>query len=574
GWKADIQPMLVWKGRWHASGLEAIAPVVRSFLLTEPLRQRAWAGYLVAVLLSLAALGIRFALGDRLTGFPFLTFYPAVLAAAFAGGRGPGLLAAALSGALAWYFLVAPVNAFGFSSIGDVLAIGLYVFVTVTLVLLVHGMNRAYGLLLRSEGERAKLNAELERRVEDRTSELLETTERLRAEIAARAEAEARVAQMQRLEAVGQLTGGIAHDFNNMLAIVIGNLDLAQRRIARGMTDVGRFIENSREGAKRGATLTQRLLAFGRRQPLSPEPLNVNALVHGMSELLRHSLGEEIEIETVLAGGLWRTYADATQLESAIVNLAVNARDAMPGGGKLTIETMNAHIDDAYAAANPDAVPGQYVVLAVSDTGEGMPKDVLDRSFEPFFTTKAVGHGTGLGLSQIYGYLKQSGGHAKIYSEVGRGTTVKLYFPRYMAAEEPARCEKALEPLLPAAAGAEETILVVEDEPGVRAMSVETLKELGYTVLEAENGPRAIETLERDGAVELLFTDVVMPGMTGRELAEEVKRRWPKVKVLYTTGYTRNAIVHGGRLDAGVSLLPKPYSAEELSRKVRAALDG
>ena len=529
---------------------------------------------MLAVLLSLAALAIRFALGDRLTGFPFLTFYPVVLIAAFAGGRGPGLAAAALSGVLAWYHLVAPFDAFGFSTIGDFLAIGLYVFVTVTLVLLVHGMNRAYGLLLRSEGERAKLNAELERRVEERTAELLETTDRLRAEIAARAEAEARVAQMQRLEAVGQLTGGIAHDFNNMLAIVMGNLDLAQRRIARGVTDVGRFIDNSMEGARRGAALTQRLLAFGRRQPLSPATLDVNAVVQGMSEMLRRSLGPGIEIETVLAGGLWRTHADATQLESAIVNLAVNARDAMPGGGKLTVETMNAHIDEAYSAVNPDAVPGQYVVVAVSDTGEGMPQDVLERAFEPFYTTKDVGQGTGLGLSQIYGYLKQSGGHAKIYSELDRGTTVKLYLPRQLAPSEPAQAEKPEEPRLLAMGRAEETVLVVEDEPGVRAMSVETLKELGYAVREAEDGASALQALEREGPVQLLFTDVVMPGMSGRELADEVKRRWPQMKVLYTTGYTRNAIVHGGRLDVGVSLLPKPYTAEELSRKVRAVLDG
>ncbi len=544
------------------------------FELTDPLRRRRWLGYLIAVLLSLASLGIRLALGDRLIGFPFLTFYPAVLVAAFVGGRGPGLVAAALSGALAWYYLVEPVNVFGFSTIGDYLAVGLYVFVTVSLVLLVHGMNRAYGLLLQSEAERAALNAELEQRVEERTAELLQTTEQLRAEIAARADAEARVAQLQRLEAVGQLTGGIAHDFNNMLAIMMGNLDLAQRRIARGSGDVGRLIDNAMEGATRGAALTRQLLAFGRRQPLSPSSLDVNALVRGMSELLRRSLGPGVEIETVLAGGLWRTYADATQLESAIVNLAVNARDAMPEGGKLTVETMNAHIDDAYAAANPGAVPGQYVVVAVSDTGRGMPREVLDRAFEPFFTTKDVGQGSGLGLSQIYGYLKQSGGHAKIYSEIGRGSTVKLYLPRQMAIEDSGR-DAAAEGA-PALAGgrAEETILVVEDEPGVRSVAVEALRELGYSVLEAEDGAAALALLERREPVALLFTDVVMPRMTGRELADQVRDRWPEVKLLYTTGYTRNAIVHGGRLDAGVNLLPKPYTTEQLSRKVRAVLDG
>jgi CheY-like chemotaxis protein/nitrogen-specific signal transduction histidine kinase len=408
--------------------------------------------------------------------------------------------------------------------------------------------------------------------VEERTGELLATTEQLRGEIAARADAEARVAQLQRLEAVGQLTGGIAHDFNNMLAIMMGNLDLAQRRIAKGSADVGRFIDNAMEGARRGAALTRQLLAFGRRQALRPASVDVNALVRGMSELLRRSLGPGVEIETVLGGGLWRTYADATQLESAIVNLAVNARDAMPGGGKLTVETMNAHIDDAYAALNPDAVPGQYVLVAVSDTGTGMPPDVLERAFEPFYTTKGVGEGSGLGLSQIYGYLKQSGGHAKIYSEPGRGSTVKLYLPRQMpgeGGEEP----KAEEPTVLAIGRIEEIVLVAEDEPGVRETAVEALRELGYTVLEAEDGPAALRLLEQRGPADLLFTDVVMPGMTGRELADETLRRWPGMRILYTTGYTRNAIVHGGRLDAGVSLLPKPYTTEELSRKVRAVLD-
>ena len=550
-----------------------MALAVNMYLLTEPLRRRPWTGYPVAVLLCLVALGIRLVLGERLTGFPFLTFYPAVLVAAFVGGRGAGLLSAALSWVLAWFFLVKPFNAFGFSSIGDYLATALFAFVTVSLVLLVHGMNRAYGLLAASEAERAALNGELEQRVEQRTGELLKTTELLRSEITARADAEAKVAQLQRLEAVGQLTGGVAHDFNNMLAVMMGNLDLAQRRLARGSPDVGRFVDNAMEGAKRGAALTQRLLAFGRRQPLSPSTLDINALVRGMSELLRRSLGAGIEVETVLAGGLWRTHADATQLESAIVNLAVNARDAMPDGGKLTVETMNAHIDDAYAAVNPDAAPGQYVVIAVSDTGGGMPEHVLQRAFEPFFTTKDVGHGTGLGLSQIYGYLKQSGGHAKIYSEVGRGTTVKLYFPRQLGADEAVREAASDEPAPRAGGRAGEAILVVEDEPGVRSVACEALRDLGYSVHEAADGAAALRLLERNGAVNLLFTDVVMPGMTGRELAEEVGRRWPAVKILYTTGYTSNAIVHGGRLDPGVNLLPKPYTGDQLSRKVRAVLD-
>ncbi len=543
------------------------------FELTDPLRRRPWVGYGAAILLSLAALAIRLLLDERLTGFPFLTFYPAVLVTALIGGRGPGLVAAVFSWGLAWFYLVEPFNAIGFNSLGDFLATALYVFVTVSLVLLVHAMNTAYALMLQSEAERARLNAQLEQRVKERTRELLERTEQLSAEITARTDAEARVAQLQRLEAVGQLTGGIAHDFNNMLAIMMGNLDLAQRRIARGNTEVGRYIDNAVEGAKRSAALTRQLLAFGRRQALNPSSIDVNLLVRDMSELLRRTLGSEIEIETVLGGGVWRTHADATQLESAIVNLAVNARDAMPGGGKLTIETVNAHIDEAYAAANPGAVPGQYVMVAVSDTGFGMAPGVLERAFEPFFTTKGVGEGSGLGLSQIYGFLKQSGGHAKIYSEVGRGSTVKLYLPREMAGAAAAAGNQTKEAEALEGGRPEEVILIVEDEPGVRAVAAEALKELGYTILEAEDGAAALRMLERHRHVKLLFTDVVMPGMTGRELADQVAERWSEIRILYTTGYTRNAIVHGGRLDPGVNLLTKPYTTEELSRKVRAVLD-
>jgi CheY-like chemotaxis protein len=351
-------------------------------------------------------------------------------------------------------------------------------------------------------------------------------------------------------------------------------LDLAQRRLAKGSQDVGRFIDSAMEGAKRSANLTRQLLAFGRRQPLNPATLDVNALVRGMSELLRRSLGPGVEIETVLAGGLWRTHADATQLESAIINLAVNARDALAQGGKLTVETMNAHIDEAYAASNPGAMPGQYVLVAVTDTGAGMSPDIAERAFEPFFTTKGVGQGTGLGLSQVYGFLKQSGGHAKIYSEVGRGTTVKLYLPRQHEdgvalpfSNAPQRSELAR-------ARPGEVVLIVEDEPSVRAVAAEALSDLGYSVLEAADGPAALRILEAHAEVALLFTDVVMPGMTGRELADEVKKRRPNLKVLFTTGYTRNAIVHGGRLDRGVHLLSKPYTTEELSGKVRSVLDG
>jgi signal transduction histidine kinase len=522
--------------------------------------------------MALAALLVRFAIGPVLTGFSFITFFPAVLLAAYLGGRGPGALCMALSTVLAWYYLVEPARSFQLAWPAGYLAIGLFLFNASIIVLLVSAMNRAYQQLAMIEEERAELNARLEERVEQRTAELAAANEGLRAEMKAREQAEAQAAQLQRMDAIGQLTGGVAHDFNNMLGIIVGNLDLAQRRLERGSADIMRYIDGAMDGAQRGATLTRRLLAFARKQPLQPTVIDVNCLVSGMSELLRRTLGEHVEIECVLAGGLWRTCADPGQLEGAIVNLAVNARDAMPSGGKLTIETMNAHLDEAYADENPDASPGQYVLIAVTDTGTGMPPEVARRAFEPFFTTKEVGRGTGLGLSQLYGYLKQSGGHAKIYSEQGRGTTVRLYIPRFSGSEQTPATQAAAQPIRPVGK-VDETILVVEDEAGMRATTVETLRELGYTVRHAPDGPTALSILDEQPDVALLFTDVVMPGMSGREVAEAALRRLPHLKVLYTTGYTRNAIAHGGRLDDGVELLVKPFTGDQLARKVRSVLD-
>ncbi|MGV8839134.1 MAG: ATP-binding protein [Bauldia sp.] len=389
-------------------------------------------------------------------------------------------------------------------------------------------------------------------------------------EVYARSKVEEQLRQIQKMEAVGQLTGGIAHDFNNMLAVISGALNLLQRKRARGENDLDRFIDAALEGAQRAATLTQRLLAFSRQQPLAPEPLVVNRLVASMSELLTRTLGEHINVETVLAAGLWQVRADPAQLENAVLNLAVNARDAMPEGGKLTIETQNAFVDDAFAAEYALA-PGQYVLLAVADTGAGMSAEVIARAFDPFFTTKGVGKGTGLGLSQVYGFVRQSGGHVKIYSELGVGTSVKIYLPRHYG-ESGAPSGK------PAAVAAlqgihSEVILVVEDDPRVRALSVESLRELGYTVIEAAGPAEAIAVAEGTERVSLLFTDVVMPEMSGRQLADIVKEKRPGLRVLYTTGYTRNAIVHNGMLDPGTNLLTKPFSIEELARKVRRLLD-
>ncbi|MCC6919286.1 MAG: CHASE3 domain-containing protein [Alphaproteobacteria bacterium] len=398
---------------------------------------------------------------------------------------------------------------------------------------------------------------------------LAEANARLHAEAASRAAAEAQLRQSQKMESLGQLTGGIAHDFNNMLSIVIGSLDLARRRLRSDPDKAEAAIGHALDGAQRAASLTSRLLAFSRQQPLAPTVSDVNKLVSAMSELLRRTLGEQVEIETVLAGGLWRVFADAPQIESAVLNLAVNARDAMPEGGKLTIETANAYLDDKYAAEHAEVSAGQYVMLSVSDTGTGMSAQTIERAFDPFYTTKGVGKGTGLGLSQVFGFVKQSGGHVKIYSELGQGTTVKIYLPRF-AGEAAVAGETA-----PAAISrGTESILVVEDEDSVRRVTVDTLRELGYTVVHASGGTAALALFAQNNKIDLLFTDVVMPEMSGRALADEALKLRPDLKVLYATGYTRNAVVHNGMLDAGVAFMTKPFTMEQLAQKVRAVLDG
>ncbi len=402
---------------------------------------------------------------------------------------------------------------------------------------------------------------------------VLRRTQRLYAEIDRRAGAEEALRQSQKLEALGHLTGGVAHDFNNLLTIIMGNLEMAQRSL-ESWTDgaqikLARRLDNAMQGAQRAATLTKRLLAFARRQPLNPTALDVNRVLNGLSEFLRRALGEDVSLEIVGGGGVWPVEADAAELEAAIVNLAVNSRDAMPSGGKLTIETSNAYLDDSYCRRNADVRPGQYVQVAVSDTGAGMTKETLDRAFEPFFTTKESGQGTGLGLSQVYGFVKQSGGHVKIYSEPGEGTTIKIYLPRLVGKSLP-----AAEPKTSLSRGrAGECILVVEDDPEVRAYVVEALGTLGYEVLEAGGAEDALRVLGESAAVQMLLTDVVMPGMNGRSLVAEAVRRRPDLKVLYMTGYSRNAIVHQGRLDPGIELLQKPITTEQLAGAVRKILD-
>jgi PAS domain S-box-containing protein len=380
---------------------------------------------------------------------------------------------------------------------------------------------------------------------------------------------EEQLRRSQRLEAVGQMTGGVAHDFNNLLTVILGNLEQLQEGL--GETHRLRHLADmAAMAADRGAELTSRLLAFARRQPLKPAVLNVNRQIAGMDKLLRSTLGESVQLEIVQAGGLWRALADAPQLESAVLNLCLNARDAMAGGGRLTIETANAYLDANYARKEGDLAPGQYVMVAVSDTGSGMDAKTLARVFEPFFTTKEVGKGSGLGLSMVYGFAKQSSGHVRVYSEPGMGTTVKLYLPR---AHESASDGTNVHITAPAQPG-HEHILLVEDDELVRQHVTLLLKGLGYQVSQASSGADALEMLERLGTVDLLFTDVVMPGgMTGRQLADAVRKTHPDMPVLFSSGYTENAIVHHGRLDPGVYLLQKPYRRQELARMIREVID-
>jgi PAS domain S-box-containing protein len=422
---------------------------------------------------------------------------------------------------------------------------------------LAQAMHREIEVRKRAEEALRDLNATLEQQIAERTAQLRHQEEALR--------------QSQKMEAVGQLTGGVAHDFNNLLQIIIGNLETLQRNLPTEWGRLQRAARHAMNGALRAASLTQRLLAFSRRQPLDPKPIDVNVLVNGMSELLHRTLGETVAVETVLDAGLWRVEADPHELESAMLNLAVNARDAMPEGGKLTIETANTRIDESYATTHAEVIPGQYVAISVSDTGTGMDTKTMEQAFEPFFTTKPVGKGTGLGLSQVYGFVKQSGGHVKIYTEVGQGTTVKIYLPRL--AGRTLEAESLDDSPLPEGAQ-EETILVVEDDDDVRTYSVETLRELGYRVVEAHDGPSALRLLDRQPRVDLLFTDVVLPsGMTGAQVAANARALRPGLKVLFTTGYARNAIIHHGRLDKGVQLIIKPFALAELAAKVREILD-
>lgn len=427
------------------------------------------------------------------------------------------------------------------------------------------------------------------RALEESRDSLKRAYDTLLSETTRRESLEAQLRQTHKLEALGHLTGGIAHDFNNMLGVIVASLNLLRRKLLHGEDGHETLIDSAMDGADRAAAVVRRLLAFSRQQPLSPTPLDANKLVSNTSDMLHRALGEKIALETALAEDLWTTRADQHELESAVVNLAVNARDAMPDGGKLTIETANCYLDDAYAAENVDVAPGQYVMIAVTDTGQGMPPEVAAKAFDPFFTTKPVGKGTGLGLSQVHGFVKQSGGHVKIYSEPGRGTCIKLYLPRdkgdsdAAGAARPANApeaqpaeaqpDDALQALDLPLGKAEEIVLIVEDDDVSRHVMTQGVRELGYTTLEANGGREAISILRGRADIVLMITDLVMPEMDGSRLAREAVFRHPSLRVLYMTGYSRNAVFRNGALDPKVDLLVKPFTLEQLAVKIRSIID-
>jgi signal transduction histidine kinase len=540
---------------------------------TASLRENRTTSYVFGLATIAVALLARFVLARQLVGFPFLVFFPAIFVTSFVCGWRAGAVAAVFGGFAARYFFViggsfVPIRV---AVTSTWVGYALYAFAVVLVLFLVRSMHLAFRDFAESEDKRKRLNEELESRVRERTVALEEANQRLRDEAAALAAAEARIRQMQKMEAVGQLTGGIAHDFNNMLAVIVGSLDIAKRQLHVDPAKSERFIANALDGAKRGAQLTARLLAFSRQQPLDPRPLDANKLVRETSELLRRSLGENIRLETLLADDLWSIFADAPQLESTLINLCVNSRDAMPDGGNLTLRTAKVHLDNTDGPGGIDRHPGDYVAIVVHDTGSGMSPEVLARAFDPFYTTKAPGQGTGLGLSQVYGFVSQSGGHISIDSQPGTGTTVTIHLPRYVGSDHGEAAP--LPKISPVAPGKREVILVVEDEDRVRTMTVEALRDLGYNVISASGPQQALDELNSIPHLHLVLTDVVMPGMNGPALADHIKALRPSVKVLYTTGYARNAVLSDGMLDREVGVLQKPFTIDQLTLKVRQALD-
>ena len=404
--------------------------------------------------------------------------------------------------------------------------------------------------------------------------ELADANAKLRAESAERGRVEDALRQAQKMEAVGQLTGGLAHDFNNLLTGISGSLDLLQKRVAQGrLGDLDRYLVAAQGASKRAAALTHRLLAFSRRQTLDPKSTNVTKLVAGMADLIRRTVGPGITLETIDMAGLWTALVDPHQLENALLNLCINARDAMPDGGRITIETANRWMDDR-AARERDLPPGQYLSLCVSDTGTGMPPDVVARAFDPFFTTKPLGQGTGLGLSMIYGFARQSGGQVRIYSEVGQGTMVCIYLPRHYGEGNEAIAEADRDDEAVPRAIEGETVLVVDDEPTVRMLVTDVLEDIGYSALEAEDGPSGLKILQSRARVDLLVTDVGLPGgMNGRQVADAARVLRPGLKVLFITGDAENAVVGNGHLAPGMAVLTKPFAMDDLAAKIRTLIE-
>ena len=518
------------------------------------IRERFWISYAIPVAASLAGLLLRIAIGHHLPESPFFTFVPAVLVSVLAGGIGPGLLSVVISAFLGNYFFVAPTGLFSFpKGCSIVLA---FCFVAGTLVFLVNALIITNFRLSRAMEMLRTVNDSLETRIAARTVELMEAEEKLH--------------QSQKMEALGHLTGGIAHDFNNLLTSIAGSLEMLHKRLQQGrLEDLPRHVNAARESAARGASLTQRLLAFARRQSLEPRATDINDLVRSMEDLIRRTIDPGIILNVTDATGLWTTLVDPNQLELALLNLCINASDAMPAGGRLIIKTENHTLDGPRAKAL-ELAPGQYVSLSVCDNGTGMEPDVIEHAFDPFFTTKPVGQGTGLGLSMVYGFVRQSGGHVRIRSTPGQGTSVFLYLLRHDGAAEAAKVfEPSREP-----STLSEAVLVVDNDPGPRTQIAYLLTQLGYTALQAEDGPNALKILQSSRRVNLLITDVGLPhGMNGRQLAEAARALRPDLQVLFITSYADNTLIRQIILPPGMHVLPKPFAPAVLAMRIQRLLN-
>lgn len=532
-------------------------------LLISGLRKNSLLGYVFAVAMIGIAYLLRLAAENHLDPFACLLFIPPIVIAAFLGGFGPGLLSLLLATLLCAYGSFRAEDTSSIFQHG--FGLGGFALTGFLLVWLIDRLHRALLEKLEQEQELQAFRAELDRMVEERA-------EQLRLEMSEHVSAQSQMRELQKIETIGQLTGGLAHDFNNMLAVIIGSLDIAERRLARGdAQEVATLIGNARDGAKRAAQLTSRLLAFSRRQTLRPEMLQPRQELEKLPAVLARHLDPDIAIELKIADDLWPVFADPAQLQQSLINLALNAGDAMPGGGLVTLSAENAKLEAEYLRAHPEVRPGDYVRISVADTGTGMTPQVLERVFDPFYTTKGPGNGAGLGLSQVFGWIKQTGGHIRLQSAPAEGTIVHLYLPRH-AGESRREAETAASSEGPSERLKDEIVLVVEDEENVRQMTVEALREIGYTVIAASGGRDALQQITHLARIDVLFTDVVMPDMNGKLVADAVRDRFPEVKVIFTTGYTRNAIVHNGTVEPGVNLLLKPFTLEQLSSRIADTL--